>query len=100
VIRNPRFIAGKADITLTTPDTTIQAIATQGAPFKIIGAQYRKTLWVWSRLTNHPINSPPTSWARRLRTARQRRLGRRDAQDLGVDKDKVKIVPTSTIRQR
>ena len=42
VIPESTLIAGKADLTLTTPDTTIKAIVDQGAPFKIIGAQYQK----------------------------------------------------------
>src|SRR6218665_1595867 len=42
VIPESTIVAGKADLTLTTPDTTIKAIVEQGAPFKIIGAQYQK----------------------------------------------------------
>jgi len=41
VIPESTIIAGRADLALTTPDTTIKAIADQGAPFKIIGAQYQ-----------------------------------------------------------
>ncbi|MEO1398734.1 MAG: ABC transporter substrate-binding protein, partial [Pseudomonadota bacterium] len=39
VIPESTIIAGRADLALTTPDTTIKAIVDQGAPFKIIGAQ-------------------------------------------------------------
>lgn len=42
VIPESLLLAGKADLTLTTPDTTIKAVVEQGAPFKIIGAQYQK----------------------------------------------------------
>ena len=42
VIPESTLIAGKADLTVTTPDTTIKAIVEQQAPFKIIGAQYQK----------------------------------------------------------
>ncbi len=42
VIPESSIIAGKADLALTTPDTTIKAIVDQGAKFKIIGAQYQK----------------------------------------------------------
>ena len=38
VIPESSIITGKADLALTTPDTTIKAIADQGAKFKIIGA--------------------------------------------------------------
>src|SRR5690554_4522198 len=39
IIPESTIIAGRADLALTTPDTTIRAIAEQGARFKIIGAQ-------------------------------------------------------------
>ena len=42
VIPESSIIGGKADLALTTPDTTIKTIAEQGATFKIIGAQYQK----------------------------------------------------------
>jgi ABC-type nitrate/sulfonate/bicarbonate transport system substrate-binding protein len=42
VIPESALLAGRADLALTTPDTTIKAIVDQGAPFKIIGAQYQK----------------------------------------------------------
>src|SRR4051812_45376958 len=58
VIPESTLIAGKADLTLTTPDTTIQAIATQGAPFKIIGAQYQKNPLGVVSLAKNPIKSP------------------------------------------
>jgi ABC-type nitrate/sulfonate/bicarbonate transport system substrate-binding protein len=43
VIPESSLLAGKAPIALTVPDTTIKAITTQGAKFKIIGAQFQKT---------------------------------------------------------
>jgi ABC-type nitrate/sulfonate/bicarbonate transport system substrate-binding protein len=43
VIPERTILAGRADLALTTPDTTIKAIVDQGAPFKIIGAQYDQT---------------------------------------------------------
>lgn len=58
VIPESSLIAGKADLTLTTPDTTVLAIATQGAPFKIIGAQYQKNPIGIVSLASNPINSP------------------------------------------
>lgn len=42
VIPEGSLVAGRADLALTTPDTTIKAIVEQGAEFKIIGAQYQK----------------------------------------------------------
>lgn len=44
----------KANVALTTPDTTVNAIVKQGAPFKVIGAQYQKNpLGVVSLKRNH-----------------------------------------------
>jgi ABC-type nitrate/sulfonate/bicarbonate transport system substrate-binding protein len=42
IVADTVLLARQADIALTTPDTTVSAIAKQGAPFKIIGAQYQK----------------------------------------------------------
>ena len=58
VIPETTLIAGKADLTLTTPDTTIQAITTQGAKFKIIGAQYQKNPVGIVSLAKKPIKTP------------------------------------------
>jgi ABC-type nitrate/sulfonate/bicarbonate transport system substrate-binding protein len=58
VIPESTLIAGKADLTLTTPDTTIKAIVEQGAPFKIIGAQYQKNPIGIVSLASKPINTP------------------------------------------
>jgi ABC-type nitrate/sulfonate/bicarbonate transport system substrate-binding protein len=58
VIPESSLIAGKADLTVTTPDTTVLAIATQGAPFKIIGAQYQKNPIGIVSLASNPIKTP------------------------------------------
>lgn len=58
VIPESTLVAGKADVTLTTPDTTIQAITTQGAKFKIIGTQYQKNPVGIVSLAKNPIKSP------------------------------------------
>ena len=58
VIPESALIAGKADLTLTTPDTTVSAIVDQGAKFKIIGAQYQKNPIGVISLAKNPINSP------------------------------------------
>ncbi|HPD93799.1 MAG: ABC transporter substrate-binding protein [Rhodobacter sp.] len=58
VIPESTIIAGRADLTLTTPDTTIKAIAEQGAPFKIIGTQYQKNPIGIVSLASNPILSP------------------------------------------
>lgn len=58
VIPESSLIAGKADVTLTTPDTTIKAMVEQGAPFKIIGAQYQKNPIGIVSLASNPIKTP------------------------------------------
>ncbi len=58
VIPESSIISGKADLALTTPDTTIKAIVDQGAPFKIIGAQYQKNPIGIVSLAKAPIHTP------------------------------------------
>ncbi|QEW21984.1 ABC transporter, substrate-binding protein, aliphatic sulfonates family [Marinibacterium anthonyi] len=58
VIPESTLIAGRAHLALTTPDTTIKAISEQGAPFKIIGAQYQKNPIGIVSLAKTPINEP------------------------------------------
>ncbi len=58
VIPESTIIAGRADLALTTPDTTIRAITEQGAKFKIIGAQYQKNPIGIVSLKKNPINAP------------------------------------------
>ena len=58
MIPEATIIAGRADLALTTPDTTIRAISEQGAKFKIIGAQYQKNPIGIVSLKSNPINSP------------------------------------------
>lgn len=58
VIPESTLVAGRADMALTTPDTTIKAIVEQGAPFKIIGAQYQKNPIGIVSLASKPIKTP------------------------------------------
>ena len=55
MIPESALLAGKAPIALTVPDTTIKAIATQGAKFKIIGAQFQKTPIGVVSLASNPV---------------------------------------------
>jgi len=55
VIPESSLLAGKAPLALTVPDTTIKAITTQGAKFKIIGAQFQKTPIGVVSLESRPI---------------------------------------------
>lgn len=58
VIPESTIIARRADLALTTPDTTIRAISEQGANFKIIGTQYQKNPLGIVSLKKNPINNP------------------------------------------
>jgi len=58
VIPEGTIVAGRADLALTTPDTTIKAILEQGAKFKIIGAQYQKNPIGIVSLAKNPILTP------------------------------------------
>jgi ABC-type nitrate/sulfonate/bicarbonate transport system substrate-binding protein len=94
VIPESTLIAGKADITLTTPDTTIQAIATQGAPFKIIGAQYQKNPLGIVSLAKTGIKSPADLVGKTVAVPPVNVVSFDAMLKIsGVDKDKVNVVP-------
>lgn len=57
VIPESALLAGKAPLALTTPDTTIRAITTQGAKFKIIGAQFQKSPLGIVSLESNPVRT-------------------------------------------
>jgi ABC-type nitrate/sulfonate/bicarbonate transport system substrate-binding protein len=57
VIPESALLAGRAPMALTVPDTTIRAIVTQGAKFKIIGAQFQKTPIGVVSLESHPVKN-------------------------------------------
>jgi ABC-type nitrate/sulfonate/bicarbonate transport system substrate-binding protein len=58
IVADTIVLAGRADLALTTPDTTISAIVKQGAPFKIIGAQYQKSPLGVVSLEKNNIHKP------------------------------------------
>jgi ABC-type nitrate/sulfonate/bicarbonate transport system substrate-binding protein len=94
VIPESALLAGKAPVALTIPDTTIKAITTQGAKFKIIGAQFQKTPIGVVSLESKPVPNvkalegkilavPPVNMAQ---VAGMLRLN-------GIAKNAVRIVP-------
>jgi ABC-type nitrate/sulfonate/bicarbonate transport system substrate-binding protein len=94
VIPESALLAGKAPVALTVPDTTIKAITTQGAKFKIIGAQFQKTPIGVVSLASNPVPNvkalegkvlavPPVNMAQ---VAGMLRLN-------GIAKSAVRIVP-------
>lgn len=94
VVPESTIAAGKADLTLTTPDTTIQAITDQGAKFKIIGAQYQKNPLGVVSLVNKPIRTPQDLVGKVLAVPPVNGTSVEAMLALnGIDKTKVKIVP-------
>ena len=57
VIPESSLLAGKAQLSLTSPDTTIRAIVSQGARFRIIGAQFQKSPMGVVSLASKPIRT-------------------------------------------
>jgi ABC-type nitrate/sulfonate/bicarbonate transport system substrate-binding protein len=94
VIPESTIIAGKADLTLTTPDTTIKAIVEQGAPFKIIGAQYQKNPVGIVSLAKNPIKEPKDLIGKTLAVPPVNVISVEAMLKIsGVDKSQVTIVP-------
>ncbi len=94
VIPESTIIAGKADLTLTTPDTTIKAIVEQGAPFKIIGAQYQKNPIGIVSLAKNPIKEPKDLIGKTLAVPPVNVISVEAMLKIsGVDRAKVNIVP-------
>ena len=58
VIPESSLLSNKADLALTTPDTTAKAVVDQGADFKIIGTQYQKNPIGVVSLASNPVNEP------------------------------------------
>jgi len=94
VIPESSIIANKADLALTTPDTTIKAIVDQGAKFKIIGAQYQKNPIGVVSLASKPINTPQDLIGKTLAVPPVNVISVEAVLKInGVDKTKVNIVP-------
>ena len=94
VIPESSIIAGRADLTLTTPDTTIKAIAEQGAPFKIIGTQYQKNPIGIVSLAKAPIKSPADMVGKTIAVPPVNTISVEAMLAInGIDKASVNIVP-------
>lgn len=94
VIPEETLTAGKADISLTTPDTTVKAIVDNGAKFKIIGAQYQKNPLGVVSLKSSNINAPKDLEGKTLAVPDVNRISVRAMFELNnVDQSKVTIVP-------
>lgn len=58
VVPESVLLANRADVALTSPDTTIQAIVNDSAPFVIVGTQYQKSPLGVVSLAKNGIKSP------------------------------------------
>jgi ABC-type nitrate/sulfonate/bicarbonate transport system substrate-binding protein len=94
VIPESTLVASKADLALTTPDTTVTAITQQGAKFKIIGAQYQKNPVGIVSLAGKPIKTPQDLIGKTLAVPPVNVVSVEAMFALqGIDKSKVNIVP-------
>jgi ABC-type nitrate/sulfonate/bicarbonate transport system substrate-binding protein len=94
VIPEGSIIAGKADLALTTPDTTVKAIVDQGAKFKIIGAQYQKNPIGIVSLASKPIKTPQDLVGKTLAVPPVNVISVEAVLKLNnIDKSKINIVP-------
>ncbi len=94
VIPESTIVAGKADLALTTPDTTVKAITEQGAKFKIIGAQYQKNPIGIVSLAAKPIKEPKDLIGKTLAVPPVNVISVEAMLKLnGIDKAQVNIVP-------
>ncbi|MDQ0394407.1 ABC transporter substrate-binding protein [Labrys monachus] len=94
VIPEASLAAGKCDVALTSPDTTVQAITDQNAKFKIIGTQYQKNPLGVVSLASKPITSPKDLIGKTLAVPPVNGTSVDSMLALnGIDKAKVTIVP-------
>lgn len=94
VIPESSIIAAKADLALTTPDTTVSAIVNQGAKFKIIGAQYQKNPIGIVSLAAKPVKTPQDLIGKTLAVPPVNVISVEAMLKLNnIDKAKVNIVP-------
>ena len=94
VIPESSLLSGVSPLALTTPDSTINAIVNDGAPFVIVGAQYQKNPIGVISLKKNPINSPADLVGKTLAVPASNTLSVEAMLKLsGIDKNDVNIVP-------
>ncbi len=94
VIPEATLVAGRADLALTTPDTTIKAIIEQGAKFKIIGTQYQKNPLGIVSLAKSPILTPQDMVGKTIAVPPVNTISVEAVLALnGIDRASVNIVP-------
>ena len=94
VIPETSLLSKKADVALSTVETTIKAITEQKAPLVIIGAQYQKNPVGIVSLASKPLKTPADLVGKTIAVPPVNRLTVEAMLKLnGIDKSKVRIVP-------
>ena len=94
VIPETSLLSNRADVALTTVETTIKAITEQKVPFVIIGAQYQKSPVGIVSLAKNPIRKPSDLIGKTLAVPPVNRLTvEAMLKASNVDAGKVRIVP-------
>ncbi len=94
VIPETSLLSKKADVALSTVETSIKAITEQKAPLVIIGAQYQKNPVGIVSLASKPLKTPSDLIGKTIAVPPVNRLTVEAMLKLnGIDKRKVRIVP-------
>jgi ABC-type nitrate/sulfonate/bicarbonate transport system substrate-binding protein len=94
VIPEGTLLARKADLALTTPDTTVNLIIKERAPLKIIGTQYQKSPLGIVSLSKSNIKAPKDLVGKTLAVPPVNLLSVEALLKInGIPKNEVKIVP-------
>lgn len=94
VIPETSLLSKKADVALSTVETSIKAITEQKAPLVIIGAQYQKNPVGIVSLASKPLKTPADLVGKTIAVPPVNRLTVEAMLKLnGIDKRKVRIVP-------
>lgn len=94
VIPETSLLSKKADVALSTVETSIKAITEQKAPLVIIGAQYQKNPVGIVSLASKPLKTPSDLIGKTIAVPPVNRLTVEAMLKLnGIDKSKVRIVP-------
>lgn len=94
VIPETSLLSKKADVALSTVETSIKAITEQKAPLVIIGAQYQKNPVGIVSLASKPLKTPADLVGKTIAVPPVNRLTVEAMLKLnGIDKSKVRIVP-------
>lgn len=94
VIPESTLVAGKADIALSSPDTTLNAITKQGADLVIVGAQYQRNPLGVVSLASSGIQEPADLVGKTVAVPDVNKLAFEALLTINhVDPDDVKVVP-------